>query len=127
MASRAVKVHRVQRVVRQVANEIFYNKTIGIEQRIQDCVDKRDKLNERIKRLEEVKSIWDNLPFKEGDVAVHIEFGNILIKSIEFGTTEDDLEDIKYNIITCNHGIKKISFREIVAMTEAAKVLYVKK
>lgn len=110
-----------------MANEIFYNKTIGIEQRIQDCVDKRDKLNERIKRLEEVKSIWDNLPFKEGDVAVHIEFGNILIKSIEFGTTEDDLEDIKYNIITCNHGIKKISFREIVAMTEAAKVLYVKK
>lgn len=108
-------------------NNSPYNKNVSIDQRIQDCINKRNQLNDRIARLEQVKVLWNNLPFKEGDVAFHKEYGNILVKSIEYGTTEDELEDIKYNVITCHKGTVKVSFREVIPITETTKLLYEKK
>lgn len=102
----------------------FYSAKTTIDQRIADCITKRDILNERIERLKQVKAVWDDLPFKEGAVAFHKEFGNVLIKSIEYGSKEDTLEDIKYNIITCNRGTQKVSFRDVIEISKATEVLY---
>lgn len=69
-----------------MSTDEFYSSKTTVDQRIADCVTKRDILNDRIERLKQVKAVWDDLPFKEGAVAFHKEFGNVLTKSIEYGT-----------------------------------------
>lgn len=103
-----------------------YDRNTTIDTRIADYISKRDSIDARIERLKQLKEIWDNLPFKEGDVAFHKEYGNVLIKSVIYGTTEEELEDIKYSIITCKDGYKKASYNELIPISEATKVLYAK-
>lgn len=104
--------------------KVPYNKTVSLDDRIADLVKKRDEITARIDRMNEVRDVYNKLPFGEGDVAFHTEYGNVIIKSIEYGPTEDDFQDIKYNAITRNNGTVKKSYREFVPITEATKILY---
>lgn len=101
-----------------------YGRKTSIEERIKDCIVKRDSLNSRIARLEEIKGVWDNLPFKEGDVAFHKQFGNVLIKSIDYGSSEEDLEKVEYRVYTTNHAVQTISYKDLIPISEATTLLY---
>lgn len=101
-----------------------YTKTVTLDQRIADLERKKEEIIAKIARMKEVREIYEKLPFGEGDVAFHAEYGNVIIKSIEYGPAESDYEDIKYNAITMNSGTVKKSFKEFVPITEATKILY---
>ena len=104
--------------------ELQYNRYTTIDQRIADVRSKIEKFNSRLQRLEEVRAIWDQLKFKEGDAAYHPKFKNVLIKSIEYGNTEEAIDEIYYHVVTVKDGNQKVSFRDIVAINDTSKVIY---
>jgi len=110
--------------VKRVATNVPYNKAVTLDERIADLEKKRDEIIARIDRMRQVRDIYGQLPFGEGDVAFHAEYGNVIIKSIEYGPTEDDFQDIKYNAVTLRNGTVKKSYKEFVPITEATKILY---
>lgn len=101
-----------------------YGRKTSIEERIRDCVIKRDELNNRIARLQEVKAVWDRLPFREGDVAFHKTYGNVLIKSIIYGEKDEDLEKIDYRVFTLNNGVAQVSYKDLIPISETTSLLY---
>lgn len=104
----------------------MYNKTVTLEQRIADLEKKKSEVENKIARMKEIKHVFDTLPFKEGDVAFHPDYGNVIIKAIQYGPAESDFEDIKYNVVTLNGTVSK-SYKEFVEISEATKVLFGKK
>lgn len=104
-----------------------YDKNVTIQQRIDDITKKIESLQERRARLEQVKEHWLKLRFKEGDAAFHREHGNVLIKSIEFGSKDEEIDVIKYNIVTLHKGTQKVPFTELVEISEVTKILYTEK
>lgn len=104
-----------------------YNTKTSYETRLNDLVTKRDQLNERIKRMEDIKAIYETLPFKEGDAAFHPELGNVIIRNIQYGSREDDFEDIKYVVVDIKAHCSTKSYKEFMPITETTKLLYAKK
>lgn len=100
-----------------------YNNKTPIDERIKDLEAKAKDIADRISRLKEVKKIHKELPFKEGDVAFHAEYGNILVKSIQFGPPESDFE-IKYIVVDMNAKTHTVEWKTLLPITEATKALY---
>lgn len=107
--------------------KVPYTKSVTLDQRIADLEKKKEEIIAKIQRMKDVREVYNALPFGEGDVAFHAEYGNVIIKSIEYGPAETDFEDIKYNVVTAHQGTVKKSFREFVPITEATKILFASK
>lgn len=101
-----------------------YNAKTGLDERIADLEKKQIEITNKIARMKEIREIWDKLPFKEGDVAFHPEHGNVIVRSIEYGSKDSDFEDIKYVIVTSRAATVKVSYKDVIAISEATKVLY---
>lgn len=123
LKGRSVKpaTYKVIKRVNPLAN---YNAKTGLDERIADLEKKQIEIANKIARMKEIRQVWDSLPFKEGDVAFHPEHGNVIVRSIEYGSKDSDFEDIKYVIVTSRAQTPRVSYKELVPITEATKVLY---
>ena len=110
--------------VRRITPVAQYGKKTTFEERIADLESKKKTIEDKIQRMKDCKEVYENLPFREGEAAFHATHGNVLIRSIEFGAAETDFEDIKYGVVTLSGGYQKVSYKEVLPITEATKSLY---
>jgi len=74
--------------------------------------------------LERVK----NLPFKEGDVVKHPDYGNCIILNILITNFDDHVglttdEEIVYEIM-CREGTEQVPISEVLPYNDMSKILY---
>ena len=100
-----------------------YTKDTPFEKRIADTEEKIAKLVERKERLIKCQGLWNSLPFKEGDVAFHNTYGNILICEVTLNVLENT-EQIEYRIVDRKRNTHKVKLEELIPITPSTKVLY---
>lgn len=104
--------------------KLNYDKNTPLDDRIKDLELKIQQNTDKLQRMKECREVYKNLPFGEGDAVFHKEFGNVIIRSVEFGAAETNFEDITYTIVTIKAQTRKVSYKDVVAITPATKVIY---
>lgn len=101
-----------------------YNKETPMDTRIKDLESKVEQMLVRIKRLKECKEVYNNLPYKEQDVAWHKDHGPVIVRAIEFGTPDSDFEDMKYVAVTITANTIRVPWRELLPYNDTTRALY---
>lgn len=93
----------------------------SLGQRIRDLRDQREAIERQLEDLQKAQEFLDTLEFREGDVAVHKEYGNVLVKAIE--VDETNLENSKYVVV----GIRqqtKVPYKDLMPLNDTTRTLY---
>lgn len=94
----------------------------------EEIVKYREELSKNIeqqqKQLEKYNDLLkfvDGLPFKEGDVAFHKDYGNVIINGICINET---VENSTYSVVIKTGNKMHVPIKDLMPISDATKVLY---
>lgn len=83
-----------------------------------------EKLQQEMKKFDQILEFIEQLPFKEGDAAFHKDHGNVLIGGVALNEV---VENSTYSIVLRTGKRLQVKTDELMPISEATKVLFGKK